>query len=85
MFSKTELTIFDWYIFWMLMAIPVVNIIILLMILFSSETNPTLQSMIWAQVVLAILITILFMTVFQPYVSDLINYIQNIYPINQIF
>jgi len=83
MFSKTDLTVIDWYLFWILMAIPFVNIIVLIIILFSSDTNATLRSMLWAQIVLAILVTLLFMTILQPYVRNLWDFVSQAYPLNR--
>jgi len=84
MIERSEMTVFDWYLFWIAMAIPVVNIIVLIIIMLSPNSNPTLRSMLWAQLILVILITVLFMTVLQPYAKTVLEYITNIYPLNQL-
>ncbi|MDD3478409.1 MAG: hypothetical protein PHP32_05985 [Candidatus Izemoplasmatales bacterium] len=83
MFQKADMSVMDWYLFWILMAIPFVNIIILILIMLSSNSNGSLRSMLWAQAILAILVTILFMTVLQPYMREIWNFLSQVYPINQ--
>lgn len=85
MFTRSDMTVIDWYLFWILMAIPFVNIIVILIIMLSSGTNGTLRSMIWAQVILAIFVTVLFMTVLQPYMRNLWDFLSQMYPFNQFF
>jgi hypothetical protein len=55
MFHKDELKVMDWVIFWIVMAIPVVNFIVFLILLFSGDTNQTLRNMLKAQVLLVLL------------------------------
>jgi len=55
MFHKDELKVMDWVIFWIVMAIPVVNFIVFLILLFSGDTNQTLRNMLKAQVFLVLL------------------------------
>ena len=55
MFHKDELKVMDWVIFWIVMAIPVVNFIVFLILLFSSDTNQTLRNMLKAQILLVLL------------------------------
>jgi|GEM_PF-1837955 len=83
MFQKADMTVLDWYMFWILMAIPFVNIIIIIIVMLSGGTNGTLRSMLWAQAVLAILVIVLFMTVLQPYVRNLWDFFSQVYPLNQ--
>jgi len=85
MFSRSDMTVMDWYLFWILMAIPFVNIIVLILIMLSPGTNGTLRSMLWAQAILAILVTILFMTVLQPYMRNIWDFLTQMYPFNQFF
>jgi len=66
MFSDREISVGTWIIFWFIMAIPIINIIALLFILFSSDTNKTLQNMVKAQLVLIIIAVFLFMTLLAP-------------------
>lgn len=56
MFQKDQLSVFDWIGYYILMAIPLVNIIVLLIIMFSSNSNDTLRNMLWSQVLLALLV-----------------------------
>lgn len=85
MFNKAEMGMGDWYLFWILMAIPFVNIITLIFIMLSGDSNPTLRSMLWAQATLAILVILLFMTILQPYMQQIWNFIIQVYPLNQFF
>ncbi len=83
MFNKQDLSVGAWIVFWILMAIPLVNIIMYLIILFSSDKNPTLRNMLWAQIVLVVIGIVLLLTVlssFTPVIRDIlqeiISYIQ---------
>lgn len=77
MFQKSDLNVFDWWLFWILMMIPIIDIIVLLIIMFSSDTNPTLRSMIWAQFLIGVIVIVLFMTILSPYLQDVLQYINN--------
>ena len=44
MFEKDRLSVLDWFLYFLLMAIPVVNVIFFLIILLKSGTNPTLRN-----------------------------------------
>jgi len=77
MFQKSDLNVFDWWLFWILMMIPIIDIIVLLIIMFSSDTNPTLRSMIWAHVLLILIVIGLFITILNPYLDQIIQYLYN--------
>lgn len=80
MFNKQDLSVGAWIVFWILMAIPLVNIIMFLIILFSSDKNPTLRNMLWAQVVLVVIVIVLFLTIlssFTPMIRDLLQEIMS--------
>ena len=83
LFQKYDMSVFDWFLFWVLMAIPVINIFVILIIMLSSNTNGTLRSMLWSQAIIAILVTIMFMTVLQPYMHTVWDFLSQVYPINQ--
>ena len=55
MFSKEQLSIGDWFIFWILMVIPLVNIIVFLSIILSSNSNTTLRNMLLGHILLIVL------------------------------
>ena len=59
MFSKRELRVVDWWIFWLLMAIPVVNIVMFFVLLFSGNTNKSLKNYLLALILPVILMIIL--------------------------
>lgn len=76
MFSDREISVGTWIIFWFIMAIPIINVIAFLFILFSSDTNKTLQNMLKAQIVLMIIMVLLFMTLLAPLWRQIIEIIQ---------
>ena len=55
MFSKEQLSIGDWFIFWILMVIPLINIIVFLSIILSSNSNTTLRNMLLGQILLIVI------------------------------
>ncbi|MGD9910607.1 MAG: hypothetical protein AB7U79_08425 [Candidatus Izemoplasmatales bacterium] len=85
MFQKEYMGVFDWFAFWILMLIPVVNIVVILMILFSSNSNDTLRNMLFAEITLAILVVILFSTSLQPYLREVWGFVSEQFPMNQFF
>ena len=83
MFQKKQLSILDWFGFHILMLIPLANIIIFLILLFSSETNKTLRSYLWTQTILATLLIalyIFFLSQLPAIMEFLENYMNN-YPV----
>jgi len=84
MFQNDDLSIGDWWLFWILMAIPFVNVIVTLVILFSSSTNRTLKHMLWAEVLIVIIVIALLATIlaplwqqYLPQIQDMIQAIMN--------
>jgi hypothetical protein len=75
MFARDQLSIGDWIIFWILMIIPLANIIVFFIIIFSSYTNQTLKNMLLAEIVLVLLGILLVFLVFGGFAGllDLIN------------
>ena len=55
MFTKEHMSVGDWFIWHILMLIPVVNLIVFIISLSSSETTPSLQNYIKFQIVIWIL------------------------------
>lgn len=74
MFNKQDLSVGAWIVFWILMIIPFVNVVMYLIILFSSDKNKTLKNMLWAQVILVIIGIVLLLTL----LSSLIPYFREI-------
>ncbi|MFW5913964.1 MAG: hypothetical protein ACOCSM_02775 [Bacillota bacterium] len=58
MFQKAQLRVLDWLVFFILMAIPLVNVIMLILILLDSRANKTLQSFIKAELLVVLLIVL---------------------------
>jgi|GEM_PF-3208571 hypothetical protein len=59
--SKGHMTVGDWFVFHLLMAIPLVNIIIYIILLFSSDTNPSLKSyLVLPLIILVVALGIIF-------------------------
>jgi len=66
MFTRDDMSIGDWWLYWILMAIPIVNVIVFLIVLFSSGTSRSLRNMLWAQVLIVVIVIALFATVLAP-------------------
>ncbi len=58
MFRSKHMTIWDWYLFWLLMMIPLVNIYVFFVVLLSSSVNKSLQSYVRALVIPLLLLLI---------------------------
>lgn len=56
MFSRNEVSVFGWIMFYIMMAIPLVNIIFWIVLLFGSSTNKTLKNLLVAQIVAVIVV-----------------------------
>lgn len=54
MFTNKDMSVADWFLYYVLQFIPVVNIIIFLMVLFSSNSNKSLKNLLILQVILFI-------------------------------
>ena len=54
MFTNKDMTVGDWFLYYVLQFIPVVNIIIFLIVLFSSNSNKSLKNLLILQVILLI-------------------------------
>ncbi|MBU1020431.1 MAG: hypothetical protein KJ847_04390 [Firmicutes bacterium] len=59
MFQRKELSVLDWWGFFILMAIPVVNLVILIVLLVSPNANKTLKNYIKAIFLPAVIIIII--------------------------
>lgn len=80
MFNKQELTIGNWIIFWILMAIPFVNIILFFILLISDETNRTQKNMLWGELILLAIALFLLLTVLSSVAIDLWDVVQRFLP-----
>jgi len=76
MFKKQDLNVGDWIVFWILMVIPLVNVVIFIIALFSTDTNRTLKSMLWSEVIIFAITITLFLTVLSPLIIELWEEIQ---------
>ena len=54
MFTNKDMSVADWFLYYVLQFIPVVNIIIFLIVLFSSNSNKSLKNLLILQVILFI-------------------------------
>jgi hypothetical protein len=73
MFEKEQLGVFDWIILHILMAIPFVNIIIIIVLLASASTNRTLKNYIWSFIVMLAVVIVLMFTLFASFLGLLLN------------
>jgi hypothetical protein len=71
MFSKKELGVVDWWIFFIVMAIPFVNIVVFLMLLLSEGTNKCLKNYLLALILPVIII--LFLVIFTGFGLGFLN------------
>jgi hypothetical protein len=55
MFTREQMSVGDWIVFYFLMVVPLVNILIWLVLLFSSGTNRSLKNLLIAQIVMVII------------------------------
>jgi len=73
MFSKSEVGIFEWLFFNILIAIPLVNLIVIVVVLLDGNTNRTLKNYVWSYVVMFFILLGLLFTVFSSYIYMLLN------------
>ncbi len=71
MFEKDQLGVGDWIVYYLLMAIPFVNIILFFVILGNSNANQTLKSYMLSGLVMAAVVVILYVTVFASLFAQL--------------
>ena len=58
--NRQPMRVRDWWMFYLLMIIPLVNIVVYLALLFSSSVNQSLRSYLWASLIPAIIVIVLF-------------------------
>jgi cobalamin biosynthesis protein CobD/CbiB len=75
MFEKDQLGIFDWILFFVLMAIPVVNIIFFIVLLVGANTNKSLKSYLGALIVMFVVGIFMAITVLAPMIQQIIDMI----------
>jgi len=77
MFEKDQLGIFDWILFFVLMAIPVVNIIFFIVLLVGANTNKSLKSYLGALLVMVVFGVFMAITVLAPVIQEIIEMIES--------
>lgn len=77
MFEKDQLGVFDWILFFVLMSIPIVNIIFFIILLAGGNTNQTLKNYLWAGIVMAVFAVFLAITVLAPVIQQIIDAVMN--------
>jgi hypothetical protein len=77
MFEKDQLGVFDWILFFVLMSIPIVNIIFFIILLAGGNTNQTLKNYLWAFVVMFVFALFLAITVLAPIIQQFVDMIAN--------
>ena len=60
MFKKDPLSMGDWFLYYLLMAVPIVNIIIWIMVLADRENNETLRNMEKLSLVMGLIVVVVF-------------------------
>ena len=71
MFEKEQLSVGDWIVYYLIMAIPLVNLILFFIILGSSNSNKTLKSYMLAGLIMAALAAILYFAIFASIIGSL--------------
>lgn len=56
MFSKKNLTVIDWWLFFLALVIPLLNILVVIYVMLASDVNKTLKSYVWAIVLPGLII-----------------------------
>jgi len=59
MFTNKVMTVGNWLLYFLLMAIPIVNIIIIILILMDPQSNKSLKNLIITQLLLVIIVGLL--------------------------
>lgn len=59
MFSKQHMSVVDWWLFYLIMIIPPINIIVFIMIILSNKTNKSLKSFVWASLLPIIILAVI--------------------------
>ncbi|OHE40949.1 MAG: hypothetical protein A2Y16_03205 [Tenericutes bacterium GWF2_57_13] len=80
MFQKIDLSIGDWILYYILMSIPIVNIVIFFVILFNRDTNLTLRNMLITSLIMMAVGFLLMITLFMPFIYQIIEALQNSFP-----
>ena len=55
MFTNKDMSVSDWFLYYILMIIPFVNLAIFLIVLFSSNSNRSLKNLIILQVLIVLI------------------------------
>ncbi len=63
MFQKRDMSIVDWILFFILMAIPLLNIVVFIMLLVSPKTCPSLKSYLIVFLILIVIIGLSWATI----------------------
>ena len=71
MFSKKDLSILDWWLFYIIMIIPLVNILVVLVLLFQKDTNKTLKNYLLASILPVVIMIILWFSFIAAIYADL--------------
>jgi len=64
MFQNNQLSVLDWFVFHVLLAIPIVNVIIIILLLLNPETNETLKNLILFYLIMFAVGIVLWLVVF---------------------
>ncbi|MFP4286851.1 MAG: hypothetical protein ACLFRI_04055 [Candidatus Izemoplasmataceae bacterium] len=58
MFQKAQLSVLDWLLFWVIAAIPVVNVIVIILLLLNPRTNTTFKNYLLSFIVIVIILIV---------------------------
>ena len=54
MFDSKHMRISDWFFFIVLMAIPILNVVVVILLLMNPKTNVSLKNLLWTLVILVL-------------------------------
>ena len=84
MFTNKDMSVSDWFLYYILMIIPFVNLAIFLIVLFSSNSNRSLKNLIILQVLIVLIAAavilflfpelLLWINLYYEYLFQLISY-----------
>ena len=60
MFQSNQMSIGDWFIYHILLVIPIVNIIVFIMLITNPKTNPSLRNLMLMQLIIFVIAIVIF-------------------------
>ena len=71
--NNRPMTLKDWLIFYLIMIIPIVNIVMLIVWAFKKDVNKSKKTYCQAALIIGVLVGIAYLLIFMPMITRLIN------------